>query len=59
MKKINLLHTLVIAVIVLCFSVSFRLDNYAEIIIFTFAILFTIAYIISIVITSDTESFPD
>ena len=55
MKKIHIFHTIVIAFIVLCFSVSFRLDNIIELFIFTFAILFATAYLFAVVIDQDKK----
>lgn len=55
MKKLHIFHTLVIAFIVLCFSVSFKLDNLIELLIFTFALLFSVAYLFAIAIIKDKK----
>jgi hypothetical protein len=55
MKKIHLFHTLVIAFIVLCFSVSFTLDTFADLIIFTFGLLFSLAYLFALAIIHDKK----
>jgi hypothetical protein len=55
MKKIHIFHTLVIAFIVLCFSISFKLDNLIELIIFTFALMFSVAYLFALAIIHDKK----
>jgi hypothetical protein len=55
MKKIHIFHTLVIGFIVLCFLVSFKLDNLIELLIFTFALMFSVAYLFALAITSNKK----
>ena len=56
MKKLHIFHTLIIVFVLICFFLSFRLDNLIELFIFAFAILFTTAYLFAVVITHNKKS---